>query len=197
VCAHYIKQGGGVTGVSIYKKILDELATVFDRLDETQVKTALQEIMTAKHIAVAACGRERLAIMGFAMRLFHMGLDVCVVGDVTAAPVGKGDLLLVCNGTGAGATTIELLKIARQAGAKTLVVTSQPSGIAANFADRLLYLPAQTMADDQQPKSSSVLPMGSAFEGALFVLFEAMVLRLQENLGINFEAMRARHTNLE
>ncbi len=39
--------------------------------------------------------------------------------------------------------------------------------------------------------------MGSLFEGALFVLFEVMVLKLIERLQISPEAMRANHTNLE
>ena len=39
--------------------------------------------------------------------------------------------------------------------------------------------------------------MGSLFEGALFVLFEVMVLKLIARLGITPEEMRARHTNLE
>ena len=39
--------------------------------------------------------------------------------------------------------------------------------------------------------------MGSLFEGALFVLFEVMVLKLIASLQIKPEAMRANHTNLE
>ena len=31
--------------------------------------------------------------MGFAMRMFHMGLDISVEGEMTTPPVGKGDLL--------------------------------------------------------------------------------------------------------
>jgi 6-phospho-3-hexuloisomerase len=53
------------------------------------------------------------------------------------------------------------------------------------------------MADDQGAKKTSVLPMGSLFEGALFVLFEVMILKLIVRLGVTPEAMRARHTNLE
>ena len=44
---------------------------------------------------------------------------------------------------------------------------------------------------------TSVLPMGSVYEGALFLLFEVMVLQLREILGVTPDAMRARHTNLE
>ena len=61
----------------------------------------------------------------------------------------------------------------------------------------MLTLPAQTMADDQGEKKSSVLPMGSLFEGALFVLFEVMILKLVKLLKVTPEAMRANHTNLE
>ena len=56
---------------------------------------------------------------------------------------------------------------------------------------------AQTMADDQGDKRSSVLPMGSLYEGALFVLFEVMILKLVKMLTVTPEAMRANHTNLE
>ncbi len=39
--------------------------------------------------------------------------------------------------------------------------------------------------------------MGSVYEGALFVLFEVMVLKLKAVLGVQAEVMRARHTNME
>ena len=52
------------------------------------------------------------------------------------------------------------------------------------------------MADDQGA-DRAVLPMGSVYEGALFVLFEVMVLKLKAALGVSAEAMRANHTNME
>jgi 6-phospho-3-hexuloisomerase len=52
------------------------------------------------------------------------------------------------------------------------------------------------MASDQAP-STSVLPMGSLFEGAEHVLFEVMILKLRDLLDVTAEAMRANHTNLE
>ena len=53
------------------------------------------------------------------------------------------------------------------------------------------------MASDLGTAGTSVLPMGSAYEGALFVLFEIMVLKLKTLLDASPEAMRARHTNME
>ena len=53
------------------------------------------------------------------------------------------------------------------------------------------------MADDQGAAKYSVLPMGSLYEGALFVLFEVMVLKLRDRLQIDPQVMRGNHTNLE
>jgi 6-phospho-3-hexuloisomerase len=61
----------------------------------------------------------------------------------------------------------------------------------------VLTIPAQTMADDQTPAPASVLPMGSVFEGAQFLVFEILILTLRDRLGVTPDAMRARHTNLE
>jgi len=77
-----------------------------------------------------------------------------------------------------------------------MVLTAQPQGRAARYANFVLTIPAQTMADDQGDRVS-ILPMGSLYEGALFLLFEVMILKLRERLGVTPEQMRANHTNLE
>lgn len=182
---------------SLYRTALDELAAVFERLDDAAVDRVVEEIATARRIVVFGGGREKLQIMGFAMRLFHMGLGVAVEGDMTTPPVGEGDLFLVTCGPGEISTALALIEVAKAAGARVVLVTAQPEGRAAVRADFVLHLPAQTMADDQGTARSSVLPMGSLYEGALFVLFEVMVLKLIKRLKITPEAMRANHTNLE
>ncbi len=182
---------------SLYRTALSELGGVFDKLDDASVDTALGMIANAKKTVVFGGGRERLQIMGFAMRLYHMGLNVAVEGDMTTPPVGKGDLFIVTVGPGEISTALALLGVAKKAGAAILVLTAQPKGRAAAFADFVLIIPAQTMADDQGTAKSSVLPMGSLYEGALFILFEVMVLKLRDMLRVDPEVMRGNHTNLE
>ncbi len=131
------------------------------------------------------------------MRLFHLGRDVAVVGDMTTPAIGPGDLFMVTVGPGEISTALALLQVAKDAGAGILVLTAQPKGRAGAFADLILTIPAQTMADDQRPDASAVLPMGSLYEGALFIVFEVMVAKLRTMLGVSPEAMRANHTNLE
>jgi 6-phospho-3-hexuloisomerase len=182
---------------NLFRTALDELGAVLAKVKEKNVDEACAMLARANRIAVFAGGREGLQIKGLAMRMFHLGMDVSVVGDMTTPPLGPGDVFFACSGPGETTTVVTLLKVARAAGAKNLVLTAQPQSSVAKLADFLLVMPAQTMADDQGEKKSSVLPMGSVFEGAMFVLFEVMVLKLKVLLGVDAEAMRARHTNME
>ncbi|HLM20764.1 MAG TPA: SIS domain-containing protein [Propionibacteriaceae bacterium] len=181
---------------NLYQAALDDLGGVFRRLDHAAVERAVEEIANARTIALYGVGREGLQIKGFAMRLFHLGRRAAMVGDMTTPPVGPGDILIVSAGPGYFSTVAGLMDVARRAGARTLVVTAQPKGECAKRADVVLPIPAQTMADDSG-SAASVLPMGSLFEGAQYVLFEMMILMLRERLGVTPETMRANHTNLE
>jgi 6-phospho-3-hexuloisomerase len=133
---------------------------------------------------------------GFAMRLFHMGRDVAVWGDMTTPPVGPGDLLIVSAGPGALPTAEVLVGIARKAGARTALITAQAAGELARQVDVVTVIPAQTMADDRGP-ALSVLPMGSLFETAQMIFFELVILKLRPLVHETSQTMRARHTNLE
>ncbi len=181
---------------SLYARALAELGAVFDRIDDDAVDHAVEVIATARHVSVFGGGREGLQIRGFAMRLFHLGRSVSVVGDMTTPALRAGDLFLVTVGPGEISTAVALVGVAKAAGATVLAITAQPEGRVPRMADQVLVLPAQTMADDRGA-DASVLPMGSVYEGALFVLFEVMILKLKERLGVSAEAMRANHTNLE
>ncbi|MBC7478409.1 MAG: 6-phospho-3-hexuloisomerase [Pseudorhodobacter sp.] len=129
------------------------------------------------------------------MRLYHLGLDIHVVGDMSCPPLGPTDLLLVSSGPGALWTVAALLTQARNAGARTACITAQPHGPDPASCDLTLTIPAQTMANDTG--STQLLPMGSVFEGAQFLIFEILILTLRNRLGESAATMRARHTNLE
>lgn len=180
-----------------FRAALDELGAVLAKLDEKPIDAACRMIADARTIGVHGCGREALQIRGFAMRLFHLGLPVAVVGDMTMPALGSGDVLLVTSGPGETSTVLALMRTAKAAGATNLLLTAEPESSAAKLADFVLVIPAQTMASDQGERRTSVLPMGSVYEGALFVLFEVMVLKLGTLTGATREAMRDRHTNME
>ncbi len=176
---------------------LQELSAAIDRIDGSEVDKACALISHATKIVLYGCGREGLQLSGFAMRLHHLGLSVAMQGDMAAPPIGKGDLFLTSAGPGELPTVSALMRVARASGATVLFLTAEPDTPSAALADFVLAIPAQTMARDQAPGAQSHLPMGSIYEGAMFLLFEIMVLRLRETLGISPEAMRANHTNME
>ncbi len=173
-----------------------EIATAVAAIDPAAMDGMVTEIAVAKRIACYGVGREGLMMRALAMRLYHMGLDAHVVGDMSCPPLGPGDLLIASAGPGGFSTVDGLIGVARSAGARVACVTAQPGGSAAKAADRILHIPAQTMANDQTG-ATSVLPMGSLFEGAQYLAFELLILALRDHFGVDPQAMRARHTNLE
>ena len=177
---------------------LAELQHVLLQISEERLDLVARELTQARRIALYGCGREGLMMRALAMRLYHLGLEVSMVGEMTTPPLGDGDLLLVSAGPGELATVAALVSVARTAGARTLCITAVPEASIPQQCDVILEIPAQTMANDTPSlEPLSVIPMGSLFEGAQFLLFELLVLRLRDRLGETSESMRARHTNLE
>lgn len=173
-----------------------ELAQGASGTGADQLAALVAALAQARRIVTCGCGREGLMMRALTMRLCHLGLDAHVVGDMSCPPVGPGDLLLAASGPGNLPTIAALIGQAKRAGAGTACITAQPTGPDPAACDAVLVIPAQTMADDQGT-TPALLPMGSVFEGAMFLVFEILVLDLRERLGDSPENMRNRHTNLE
>ena len=177
-------------------KAVAELTDVVNRIDPAQVEALIEFLSKANRVVLYGVGREGLMMKALAMRLYHMGLDAHVVGDMTTPPVGKGDVLVVSAGPGYFSTVASLMGVARNAGATTICFTAQPEGKVPQSADLAVVLPAQTMADDTSDPTS-FLPMGSLYEGVQYLFFEYLVLLLADDIGMTPEQMRQNHTNLE
>lgn len=175
---------------------LSEIEGVFQSVAPDVAEPLLDEIIKARRIATYGVGREGLMMKALCMRLFHLGLDAHVVGDMTTPPLGQGDLLLVSAGPGQFSTVEGLVEVARKAGSRTVCITAQPDGAVPTLCETVIYLPAQTMANDQSGKTS-LLPMGSLYEAVQLVFFDLVSILLRERLGQSAEEMRSRHTNLE
>lgn len=175
----------------------EEIRAAVAGIDPEAMEALVAELTSAARVVCYGVGREGLMMRALAMRLYHLGLDAHVVGDMSCPPVGPGDLLVVSAGPGGFSTVNGLIAVAKGAGARVACVTAQPQGAAPQAADLVFNIPAQTMADDQGAAATSVLPMGSLFEGAQYLAFELLILALRDHLGVQPGAMRSRHTNLE
>ena len=172
-----------------------ELAGIAREVDAASLQGLADELLAARRIALHALGREGLMMRALTMRLFHLGLQASQVGEMTTPALAAGDLLLVAAGPGALESTASLMRIARAAGARTALLTAEPAAPLGILADRVVLMPARTMARPSSAPSS--FTMGSAFEGMLFMMSEYLVGQLAVRMGETEDAMRARHTNLE
>jgi 6-phospho-3-hexuloisomerase len=106
-----------VTGLhsnaGLYRRAIQDIGQAADGIDDTAVDRIVEAISTADHVSVFGCGREGLQVRGFAMRLFHLGRSVSVVGEMVTPAIGKGDLLLVTAGPGDLATASALVEVAK------------------------------------------------------------------------------------
>lgn len=176
------------------RQACQELAEAVAGVPDAVVTDACSELTAARRIACYGVGREGLMLRALTMRLYHLGLDAHAVGEMTTPPLADGDLLVVSAGPGTFATVDALMAVARHARARVLLFTADTDAALAARADRVVSIPARTMAANDR---DAVLPMGSAYEGAQYVLFELIVNALQKRLGVEERAMRERHTNLE
>jgi 6-phospho-3-hexuloisomerase len=176
-------------------RALQEVADAVRSVPDTELDAIASELLSARRIACYAGGREGLVLRGLVMRLFHAGLDVHYVGEMTCPAVGPGDLLVLSCGPGRISTVGALAGVARRDGARVLYLTAQPQNPPADRADRVVHVTAQTMADDHG--SDAALPMGSAYEIGLFVLVDLITHRVSRGRTESAQALRSRHTNLE
>ncbi|CAM8929800.1 unnamed protein product [Rhodiola kirilowii] len=191
---------------SLASQICNQIAAVFSATNHPDALEISIAAITAaaknnRRIFVHGVGRELLMLKSLCMRLGHLGLSAHMVGDVTTPPIRRDDLLIASAGPGSFSTVDAICRVAKGNSDTVLFITAQPESVSCKeLASHVAYLPARTMAD-VQPESGGgareVLPMGSLYEGAMFVLFEMVVFKLGEILGESPEAIRLRHTNLE
>jgi 6-phospho-3-hexuloisomerase len=167
--------------------ILAEQAAVFARLPSATLDAAVAAIEAAPRVLLWGQGRTGYALMGLAMRLFHLGRDAHWVGGATTPPLRAGDLLVVNAARGDLPSGTAFLRHARALGARGAVITAADSGPALEAADLVLRIPAQTW------EGSSILPMGGQYEIALWLFSDLVVQRLMERGGVDAAALAARH----
>jgi 6-phospho-3-hexuloisomerase len=176
-------------------RALQEIAEGVRSVSGAEIDGVVDELLAARRIACYAGGREGLVMRGLVMRLFHAGLDVHYVGEMTCPAVGPGDLVVLSCGPGRISMVQALAGVAKRDGARMLYFTAQPRTSPAEQADRIVTITAQTMADDRE--SGAVLPMGSAYEIALFVLVDLITNGVRGRRSESAMQLRSRHTNLE
>jgi 6-phospho-3-hexuloisomerase len=159
------------------KTILTSLKESLFAVDVGQTEALADAVLTVrrekKKIYVAGAGRSLLIIRTFAMRMMHLGLDSHVVGETTAPAIQQGDLLIFGSGSGETETLSIVLARAKSVNAKVAVITRNPKSKLGSRADLVVRIPVKKEAMEFQPG-------GTAFEQAMLILCDALVLRILE-----------------
>src|SRR3982751_5306322 len=135
----------GMRMTSETDRALREIADAVHSVSDADIEGVVDELLDARHIACYGGGREGLVMRGLVMRLFHAGLDVHYVGDMTCPAVGPGDLVVLSCGPGRISMVEALAGVARRDGARVLYLTAQPRTPPAGLADRGAHIAAPTM----------------------------------------------------
>ena len=180
----------------ILQKILSELNKSASCIPEEQLNNLAEVIQRANRIFVGGAGRSGFAARAFANRLMHLGLTVYFLGDTTTPAIERGDLLVICSGSG----ETESLKLAaakaKRYGAQIACVRIHKESAIGTMSDASVIISGVNSKNDIEG-GKSVQPMGSEFEQLSWLVFDSIIMILMDKLHETPKEMYARHANLE
>ncbi len=181
--------------IAYTKEILAELSRTTERMNDTEAEKLVDGMQRANKIFVAGSGRSGLMAKAFAMRMMHVGLDPYVIGETITPNLEANDMLIIGSGSGETKSLLSMTEKAKSIGATIALVTTNPTSSIAQLADITIEIPAQAKAEGTSGKS--IQPMGSLFEQTMLLFYDALILRLMEQKGLDSNKMYGRHANLE
>lgn len=181
----------------LYQSVLDEHRRVFEKQDIGEMAALMDAIAAAKRIFVMGVGREGIAARAFAMRLMHLGKEVHWIWDDTTPGMAPGDLFLAVNGSGCIGHIHYVVEQAKKTGATIAVITGAPRQKTPQLADLILFVPACVFNGSDERVVPSRQPMGALFEQHCFLLYDMIIVLLEERLQLTHAQMEARHRNVE
>jgi len=106
--------------------ILSEIQGVLESVEKEEIEALVDAIIEARRVFVIGVGRVLLSLQMMAKRLFHLGISIHVVGDVTEPAAGSSDLIIVGSGSGGSIVPVAVAKRAKELGAKVFTYRSEP-----------------------------------------------------------------------
>jgi len=114
----------------------------------------------------------------------------------------KCDILVAVSGSGKTTSVVEVARATKGLGGKVASITSNRDSELASLSDRIVIIPSEIIPrevasyDLRNIMGIPLPPMGSLFEISVLIFFEACVLELMKQLGIQEETMKKIHANL-
>jgi 6-phospho-3-hexuloisomerase len=208
--------------------ILNRIVKNIESVREDQIENMVNEIIYTKakggKIFVAGTGRTGLMGKAFAMRLYHLGFDVVIVGETIVPSASKRDSVIALSGSGKTDFIIDTASIAKRIGTRVIGITSNTDSPLAKLTDILVIVKGRTkdvltpiseeLRDSKEFKNGLISkikwdarqltglhaplsPLGSLFELTLMMFLEGVIATLIKRLNIAEEDIKSRHANIE
>ena len=181
----------------IFRRSLDYIQFKIKDILGDVTKNDIDKVITlffeANRIFVYGAGRSGLVSRAFAIRLVHLGFQTFVIGETIGAPVKKDDLVFVISGSGEAIPTVMTAEIARNIGAKLVVVTGERKSRITKFADIAIFLSAGCKDNERK----QLAPLGTLFEASAWILLDSIIAEIMRRKGETEESMQSRHATLE
>lgn len=180
----------------IESRILDEVRTVLDAVDECELQDFLTALEQAQKVFLCGVGRVSLMAATCAKRLNHLRIPSFLVGETTNPPIRAGDLLVACSGSGETLTVLLFVDLAKKNGVRIVGVGANKESSLRERSDLYVQIPAKTKTEFEGVVKSEQ-PMTNLFEQSLLIFFDIVTILLQQKKGITEEEMWSLHANLE
>jgi len=177
-------------------KVVQELSQTVHLIRDSEAEKLINQILESKKIFVAGAGRSGLMGKSFVMRMMHMGIDAYVVGETVTANLEKDDLLIIGSGSGETKTLVAIAEKAKSLGGTVAAITISSESTIGELADIIVKLPGATK-DQPEGDYRTIQPMGSLFEQAMLLFYDALILRFMEKKNLDSNKMYGKHANLE
>jgi 6-phospho-3-hexuloisomerase len=172
----------------VAQELLDEITGMLSVADAAAYTSLVNNLLSAGNVVVAGDGRSRYVMGTFARRLSQLGRMVSVYGEAAGRSAGKGDLLLAASLVGRRGALTALAESARKQGARVYAFVGEVSSILASHADHVIAIVPQTRTPFESIAGTGRASL-LAFDEAVMLYLDAVLLALQELLGIDRETL--------
>lgn len=174
--------------------IINELNFSIQTLTDKDITDLIQKLQHHKRIFVYGTGRSGLMLKAFAMRLMQLGFNSFVVGETTTPSVQKGDLLIVASASGETDSVNLIAESALKQNVDLVVICASPNSTLAKIHIPDILLQSGTKFSQSQVSKQ---PLGSLFEQILLIIFDTVILIMNNQQKNSNDDMAHRHANLE
>ena len=174
------------------KLILDEIDMMHDSLIKNDVESYI-ELLTEKlssssgDIIGLAAGRMGYALRAFIMRLNHMGFNASMIGDTNVPRVKQDSILFINSSSGETPSILLFAEQAKNEKGEIFLTTCNKKSSIGKLSNSIIQIPT----------IQSVQLMKSPYEQFSMLLYDYIIYRLVETLGLDKQKISSNHSILE